>query len=225
MHLVVTVSNHSSLSRSRSHSVLCEVIVIIAPPQKVAYPFILDLSGYGFQIVYLFVVLVSVLFFLPPDPTINLKTGFFLSPLGKAQYTTAFQRHVSQLALSTNLELIGLCSVAPSSIPLPSCYRLLCVSKYLSCHIPDKLRQICTVYSACRTIHTSAWWHRRHSSAALLPLLLRRRRCASLWGALLGILEACAAVRIRLPPRTEEGGTQGWNSRDTGEQPRCYDVH
>ena len=138
MNLVVTVSNHTSLSRNRSHSVLCEVIVIIAPPQKVAYPFILDLSGYPFQIIYLFVVLVSILLFLPPDPTINLKTGLFLSSLGKAQYTTAIQRHLSQLALSTNLKLTGLCSVAPSSILLPSCHPLLCVSKYLSCHIPQK---------------------------------------------------------------------------------------
>ncbi|KAH9165615.1 amino acid/polyamine transporter I [Lactarius sanguifluus] len=32
-------------------------IVIIAPPQKVAYPFILDVSGYPFQIINLFVVL------------------------------------------------------------------------------------------------------------------------------------------------------------------------
>ncbi|KAH8989891.1 amino acid transporter [Lactarius hatsudake] len=31
------------------------VIVIIAPPQKVAYPFILDVSGYPFQIINLFV--------------------------------------------------------------------------------------------------------------------------------------------------------------------------
>ncbi|KAH9061837.1 amino acid transporter, partial [Lactarius deliciosus] len=33
------------------------VIVIIAPPQKVAYPFILDVSGYPFQIINLFVVI------------------------------------------------------------------------------------------------------------------------------------------------------------------------
>ena len=217
MNLVVTVSNHTSLSRNRSHSVLCEVIVIIAPPQKVAYPFILDLSGYPFQIIYLFVVLVSILLFLPPDPTINLKTGLFLSSLGKAQYTTAIQRHLSQLALSTNLKLTGLCSVAPSSILLPSCHRLLCVSKYLSCHIPEKLSQICTVHSARRAIHPSAWWHRRHASAALLPLLPRRNRRVGLWGALLGSLEACAAVRIWVPARTEEGGTQGRNGRHTGE--------
>jgi len=33
------------------------VVVIIAPPQKVAYPFILDVSGYPLQIIWLFVVL------------------------------------------------------------------------------------------------------------------------------------------------------------------------
>ncbi|KAI9447220.1 amino acid transporter [Lactarius psammicola] len=33
------------------------VIVIIVPPQKVAYPFILDVSGYPFQIINLFVVI------------------------------------------------------------------------------------------------------------------------------------------------------------------------
>ncbi|KAH9012555.1 amino acid transporter [Lactarius hengduanensis] len=33
------------------------VIIIIAPPQKVAYPFILDVSGYPFQIINLFVIL------------------------------------------------------------------------------------------------------------------------------------------------------------------------
>ncbi|KAH9038786.1 amino acid transporter [Lactarius pseudohatsudake] len=33
------------------------VIITIAPPQKVAYPFILDVSGYPFQIINLFVIL------------------------------------------------------------------------------------------------------------------------------------------------------------------------
>ncbi|KAN0135782.1 high-affinity methionine permease [Lactarius tabidus] len=76
------------------------VIVIIAPPQKVAYPFILDLSGYPTQIIFLFVVLVSVLLFLPPgSPSIDLKTGLFLSSLGKAPYATPIQRHLSQIAL------------------------------------------------------------------------------------------------------------------------------
>ena len=40
-----------------------EVIVIVAPPLAVAYPFILDVSGYPQQIINLFVVLVRV--FLP----------------------------------------------------------------------------------------------------------------------------------------------------------------
>ena len=143
---------------------------------------------------------------LPPGfPSIDLKkTGILLSSLRKAQYTTTIQRHLSQLALSTNLKLTGLCSVAPSSILLPCFHRLLCVSKYLSCHIPEKLRQICTVQCARRAIHPSAWWHRRHASAALLPLLPRRHRCAGLWGALLGGLEACTAVRVWVPAHAEE---------------------
>jgi hypothetical protein len=37
-----------------------EVIVIVAPPLAVAYPFILDVSGYPQQIINLFVVLVRV---------------------------------------------------------------------------------------------------------------------------------------------------------------------
>jgi L-type amino acid transporter 9 len=73
----MTVSTHRSLSRNHSHPIF-KVIVIIAPPQKVAYPFILDLSGYPTQIIFLFVVLVSLILFLPPDtPSIDLKQGFF----------------------------------------------------------------------------------------------------------------------------------------------------
>ncbi len=36
-----------------------QVIVIIAPPPSVAYPFILDVEGYPGQIINLFIVLVS----------------------------------------------------------------------------------------------------------------------------------------------------------------------
>ena len=61
MNLIVTVSKlHISFTPNHSHS-FGEVIVIIAPPQKVAYPFILDVSGYPLQIIRLFVVFVSVL--------------------------------------------------------------------------------------------------------------------------------------------------------------------
>ena len=83
--------------------------------------------------------------------------------------------------------------------------------------------QTLSVHNSDRcTIHPPTWWHRRHASAALLPLLPRWHRCYARWGTLLGGLEACAAVRVRLPTRAEEGGTQGWNGRHTGEQPRYH---
>ena len=48
-------------------SLFVEVIVIVAPPLSVAYPFILDVAGYPDQIINLFVVLVRVLpLLLPP---------------------------------------------------------------------------------------------------------------------------------------------------------------
>ena len=37
----------------------CQVIVIIAPPPNIAYPFILDIEGYPQQIINLFVVIVG----------------------------------------------------------------------------------------------------------------------------------------------------------------------
>ena len=80
-------------------------------------------------------------------------------------------------------------------------------------------------HSTRRAIYPPTWWRWRHTSAALLPLLPRRHRYPCHWGALLGSLEAGAAVRVWLPPRAEEGGTQGWDGRHAGEQPRCNDVH
>ena len=76
-----------------------------------------------------------------------------------------------------------------------------------------------SVHSDRRAIHPPTWWHRGYAPAALLPLLPRWHRCHGHWGALLGDLEACAAVRVRLPTRAKEGGAQGWNSRHAGEQP------
>jgi hypothetical protein len=90
---------------------------------------------------------------------------------------------------------------------------------------PKTLTQKRYVHSARCAIHPPTWWHRRHASAALLPLLPRWHRCHCRWGAILGGLEACAAVRVRVPPRAEEGGTQGRNGRHTGEQPRCLGAH
>ena len=79
-----------------------------------------------------------------------------------------------------------------------------------------------SVHSDRRAIHPSTRWHRRHASAALLPLLPRRHRCHGHWVALLGGLEAFAAICVRLPTRAKEGGAQGWNGRHAGEQPRYH---
>jgi hypothetical protein len=72
---------------------------------------------------------------------------------------------------------------------------------------PKMLMQTCYVHSARRAIYPPTWWHRGHASATLLPLLPHRNRYPGRWGALLGGLEACASVRVRLPPCAEEGGT------------------
>ena len=76
-----------------------------------------------------------------------------------------------------------------------------------------------SVHSDRRAIHPPTWWHRGYAPAALLPLLPRWHRCHGHWGALLGDLETCAAVHVRLPTRAKEGGAQGWNGRHAGEQP------
>ena len=61
VHLISTVSVCTP-SRLYFLLFLIEVVVIIAPPLSVAYPFILDVAGYPAQIISLFVVLVR----LPP---------------------------------------------------------------------------------------------------------------------------------------------------------------
>ena len=59
IHLISTVSNHALASHFLI-SFSMEVIVIIAPPLSVAYPFILDVAGYPSQIINFFVVLARV---------------------------------------------------------------------------------------------------------------------------------------------------------------------
>lgn len=59
LHLIPSVSRLASPDEEKvwpTHT--GKVIVIIAPPAKVAYPFILDVAGYPEQIINLFVVLV-----------------------------------------------------------------------------------------------------------------------------------------------------------------------
>ena len=66
VHLITTVS--TPVFVSQLYLTLREVIVIVAPPLSVAYPFILDVAGYPDQIINLFVVLVRVLPLLSYTP-------------------------------------------------------------------------------------------------------------------------------------------------------------
>jgi hypothetical protein len=70
VHLISTVSNYVLVSQFMSFFI--EVIVIIAPPLSVAYPFILDVASYPAQIVNLFVILVRVFPLLSSSPQLLL---------------------------------------------------------------------------------------------------------------------------------------------------------
>jgi hypothetical protein len=58
LHLIPYVSRPVSLDEHGRLTHTGKVIVIIAPPAKVAYPFILDVAGYPQQIINLFITLV-----------------------------------------------------------------------------------------------------------------------------------------------------------------------
>ena len=93
IYLVVTVSNHSSLSQSRSHFVFCETVIIIAPPQSRVSIHLGSLWVPNSN--RLPICRSCQLSSLPPSdaPSIDfLKTGIFLSTLGKAQCATPIQR-------------------------------------------------------------------------------------------------------------------------------------
>ena len=80
--------------RLSSYPTFIKVIVILAPPLRVAYPFILDVASYPLQVIDLFIVLVCV-----PCLSLSLttshrpRTGTVLSPLEEASFTPAIQRH------------------------------------------------------------------------------------------------------------------------------------
>jgi len=58
LHLIPSVSRPVFPDQRRlTHSV--KIIVIIAPPLKIAYPFVLDVAGYPAQIISLFIILVQ----------------------------------------------------------------------------------------------------------------------------------------------------------------------
>ena len=80
--------------RLSSYPTFVKVIVILAPPLRVAYPFILDIAGYPLQVIDLFIVLVRVPC-LSPSPTIPhlSRTGAVLSPLEEASFGPTVQRH------------------------------------------------------------------------------------------------------------------------------------
>lgn len=78
VHLTSTVINYV-LTSLDFISFFIEVIVIIAPPLSVAYPFILDVASYPAQIVNLFVILVRAFPMLSSSPQllIGFEQGLF----------------------------------------------------------------------------------------------------------------------------------------------------
>ena len=58
-------------------STLIQIIVIIAPPPNVAYPFIIDIGGYPQQIINFFIVIVRYIYTLSVTFHTNLLQGLF----------------------------------------------------------------------------------------------------------------------------------------------------
>lgn len=56
IHLIPTVSN--TCLRLSSYLTFVKVIITLAPPLQVAYPFILDVASYPLQVIDLFIILV-----------------------------------------------------------------------------------------------------------------------------------------------------------------------
>jgi hypothetical protein len=101
IHLISTVSNHV-LASQFSISFSIEVIVIIAPPLSVAYPFILDVAGYPAQIINFFVVLARVLPCLatPSSSYRFFRTGSILSPVEETTLASTVQRQPFSTCIS-----------------------------------------------------------------------------------------------------------------------------
>lgn len=71
------------------------MIVIIAPPPKVAYPFMLNLEEYPQQIINFFIVIVrDTVHFLLSSSILNLILGLVLAEIQKAECNASFQRQV-----------------------------------------------------------------------------------------------------------------------------------
>ena len=92
IHLITTVSELALVPQSGLTFV--QVIVVVAPPLNVAYPFILDVSSYPIQIIDLFVILVREIQLVIFSATSHrLRKGSVLSPLEKAPFSPTVQRH------------------------------------------------------------------------------------------------------------------------------------
>lgn len=92
IHLITTVSELALVPQSGLTFV--QVIVVVAPPLNVAYPFILDVSSYPIQIIDLFVILVrEIQLVLSSATSHRLRKGSVLSPLEKAAFSPTVQRH------------------------------------------------------------------------------------------------------------------------------------
>jgi uncharacterized protein YhhL (DUF1145 family) len=92
IHLITTVSELALVPQPGLTFV--QVIVVVAPPLNVAYPFILDLSSYPIQIIDLFVILVrDIQLVLSSATSHRLRKGSVLSPLEKAPFSPTVQRH------------------------------------------------------------------------------------------------------------------------------------
>lgn len=93
IHLITTVSKLALVPQSGLTFV--QIIVVVAPPLNVAYPFILDISSYPIQIIDLFVILVrEIQLVLSPATSHRLRKGSVLSPLEKATFSATVQRHL-----------------------------------------------------------------------------------------------------------------------------------
>ena len=136
IHLIPTVRK-SWASLSLSHRLFEQVIIIIAPPAAVAYPFILDVEGYPQQIINFFVVCVSVIFtifFFQRNSTVSMQ-GLFWMRWKKPNIHRPFKGMSTYLlhlfSQNNNLCQSG-CPLLSSSSPQPYFVSLLQQSMFSS---------------------------------------------------------------------------------------------
>lgn len=91
IHLIPSVREHVCLLLIIDKS-LHQVLVIIFPPPKVVYPFILNVEGYPTQIIHFFIIVVNSSRLMRPALFLTCYPGPFLSALYKAPYSAAIQR-------------------------------------------------------------------------------------------------------------------------------------